>query len=309
LIFGINRVERETRHWAKRQSGWEGSVRLAPQSEKLSEAKGSGPGRRGETKLSGHIIIGELLRNMELGRFDMTYSVLLPCVFTVYLNPQDHATLNTVLNLVIDDARRALRDRVAEMNTAPKVLGLPRRGKAAKEHKIACQDWYIEFLPDAEVPRGDIEIHSELNETAEPGYHGTKTTLIGREPIARPDRATTQRVGPAATRRVDTVYAEVRYQDDSGPQVYPVTQNRVRVGRGGEDQPMDLALYTNDEISREHLAIRRDPATGAFFISDLSTNGTTLNGKKLQKGVEQPLPERAEIDLGGVLKLQFEVRK
>ena len=51
---------------------------------------------------------------------------------------------------------------------------------------------------------------------------------------------------------------------------------------------MDLALYTNDEVSREHAVIRRDPATGAFFITDMSTNGTTLNGKKLQKGVEQP---------------------
>jgi hypothetical protein len=280
---------------------------LAPQSEKLSEPKGLGPGRRGETRLSGNIIIGELLRNMELGKFEMTYSVLLPCIFTVYLNPADHATLSSVFNLVIDDACRALRDRVAQMNTAPKKLGLSRRGKAAKEHKIACHDWDIEFLPDAEVPSGDIEIHSELNETAQPGYRGTKTTLIGREPSARPDRATTQRV--SSTRRVDTIYAEVRYQDDSGPQVYPVTQNRVRVGRGGEDQPMDLALYTNDEVSREHLAIRRDPATGAFFISDLSTNGTTLNGKKLQKGVEQPLADRAEIGLGGVLKLDFEVRK
>ena len=289
------------------------SVRLAPQSEKLSEPKGSGPGRRGETKLSGHIIISELIRNMELGKFDMNYSVLLPCVFTVYLNPQDHSTLSSIFNLVLDDARRALRDRVTELNTPPKVFGLARKGKVAKEHKIACQDWYIEFLPDAEVPVGDIEIHSELNEMEEPGYRGTKTTLIGREPTAtaaptpRVDHATTQR--SASTRRVDTVYADVKYQDDSGPQNYAIVQNRVRVGRGGEDQPMDLALYTTDEVSREHAVIRRDPATGAFFITDSSTNGTMLNGKKLQKGVEQPLPERAEIGLGGVLKLEFEVRK
>jgi hypothetical protein len=284
------------------------SVRLPPQSEKLSESKGSGTGRRGETRLSGHIIISELIRNMELGRFEMNYSVLLPCVFTVYLNPQDHTTLSSIFNLVLDDARRALRDRVTEMNAPPKILGMTRKGKAAKEHKIACQDWYIEFLPDAEVPVGDIEIHSELNETAEPGYRGTKTTLIGREPSAAPraDHATTQRV--ASTRRVDTIYADVKYQDDSGPQNYPVCQNRVRIGRGGEDQPMDLALYTSDEVSREHAVIRRDPATGTFFITDMSTNGTTLNGKKLQKGVEQPLPERAEISLGGVLKLDFEVR-
>ncbi len=46
-----------------------------------------------DQKLSGDIIIGQLLRNMDLGKFEMTYSVLLPCVFTVYLNPRDHATL------------------------------------------------------------------------------------------------------------------------------------------------------------------------------------------------------------------------
>ncbi len=284
-------------------------MRLAPQSEKLSEPKGSGHGRRGETRLSGHIIISELIRNMELGKFDMNYSVLLPCVFTVYLNPQDHTTLSSIFNLVLDDARRALRDKVVELNTPPKILGMSRKSKTAKEHKIACQDWYIEFLPDAEVPVGDIEIHSELNELEEPGYRGTKTTLIGREPSAAPraDHATTQRA--SSTRRVDTIYADVKYQDDSGPQTYAVMQNRVRVGRGGDDQPMDLALYTNDEVSREHAVIRRDPATGAFFLTDMSTNGTTLNGKKLQKGVEQPLPEHAEIGLGGVLKLDFEVRK
>ena len=123
----------------------------------------------------------------------------------------------------------------------------------------------------------------------------------------RAEHATTQRV--TATRRVDTVYADVKYVDDSGPQTYALMQNRVRIGRGGEDQPMDLPLYTTDEVSREHASIRRDPATGAFFITDSSTNGTTLNGKKLQKGVETPLPESAEIGLGGVLKLNFEVRK
>ena len=32
------------------------------------------------------------------------------------------------------------------------------------------------------MPLGDVEIHSELNETPQPGYHGTKTTLIDREP-------------------------------------------------------------------------------------------------------------------------------
>jgi hypothetical protein len=40
-------------------------------------------------RLSGRTIISELLRNMELGQFELTYSVLLPCIFSVYLSPDD----------------------------------------------------------------------------------------------------------------------------------------------------------------------------------------------------------------------------
>lgn len=259
-----------------------------------------------EARLSGNIVVGELIRNMELGRFEMTYTVLLPCVFTVYLNPADHATLSGVFNFILEDARKALRARVAELNAPSVLLGLPRRGKQAKEYKIACRDWDIEFLPDAEVPAGDVEIHSELSEAVQPGYRGTKTTLMGREPSATAQRSTTRRSGTA--RAADPVYAEIRYQDDSGPQVYLVTQNKIRVGRGGDDAPMDLALYTTDEVSREHLAIRRDPATGLFFIVDNSTNGTWVNGKRLRKGAEDVLPNSAEIGVGEVITLFFEVR-
>ncbi|MBV9083439.1 MAG: FHA domain-containing protein [Acidobacteriaceae bacterium] len=269
---------------------------MASRSEKISEPK-----------LFGNVIIGELVRNMELGRFEMTYSVLMPCVFTVYLNPQDHAALKGVFDLIAEDARRTFRARVAELNRTPTVLGVRRRGRTAKEHKIAARDWSIEFLPDEEVPLGDVEIHSELNETAEPGFRGTKTTLLEREPSVVNHRTTSQR--QELRRSADAVYAEIRYEDDSGPQVYLVTQNQIRIGRGGDEQAMDLALYTTDEVSREHVVLRRDPATGAFFITDASTNGTWINGKRLRKGVEESLPPRADIGVGEVLTLAFEARR
>lgn len=268
-----------------------------------------------EAKLDGNIVVGELIRNMELGRFEMTYTVLMPCIFTIYLNPADHATLSGIFHFIVEDARKALRARVAELNSQPALLGMRRRGKQPKEYKIACRDWDIEFLPDAEVPQGDVEIHSELNEAVQPGYRGTKTTLMGREPSATAQRSTTHPTAQSTTQRsptsriADAVYAEIRYQDDSGPQVYLITQNRIRVGRGGDDAPMDLALYTTDEVSREHLIIRRDPATGLFFIADASTNGTWVNGKRLRKGAEDVLPNSAEIGVGEVLTLAFEVRK
>ena len=277
------------------------------------EKRGLAHAKLSEPKLDGNVIIGELLRNMELGRFEMAYTVLLPCVFTVYLNPEDHGALSGVFHLVVEDAKRALRDRVIELNNGSKGFGLRRREKGSKEYKIACKDWDIEFLPDTEVPSGDVEIHSELNETVQPGFRGTKTTLMDREPTATAQRTTSQRSvaqeSPGPPRSTDAVYAEIRYEDDSGPQLYLVTQNHVHIERGGEDQPMDLALYTSDEVSREHFAIRRDAATGLFFIRDDSTNGTWLDGKRLRKGIEELLPNRAEIGVGEVLTMAFEARK
>ena len=259
-----------------------------------------------EGKLSGQVIINELIRNMELGRFEMGYSVLLPCVFSLYLHPEEHARLAGVFDLITEDAKRALCARVAQLNSRPSILGFKRPGRQQKEYKIASRDWILDFLPDTEgtVPLGDVEIHSELNETAQPGFRGTKTTLMDREPSV-----TTTRSAAVTRKSSEMIYAEIRYEDDSGPQLYLMSQNEVRVGRGGDDLPMDLALYSNDEVSREHLALRRDPATGRFHIVDKSVNGTWLDGKRLKKGVEEVLPDRAVIGVAEVITLSFDAKK
>ncbi len=103
------------------------------------------------------------------------------------------------------------------------------------------------------MPLGDVEIHSELNETPQPGYHGTKTTLLDREPTVGSTTGTRQS-GSERSR-----LAEIRYEDDSGPQLFLMKQDEISVGRGGDDVQVNLALYTNDEVSREHLRVRRDP--------------------------------------------------
>jgi pSer/pThr/pTyr-binding forkhead associated (FHA) protein len=88
-----------------------------------------------------------------------------------------------------------------------------------------------------------------------------------------------------------------------------MTQNEISVGRGGEDLWVDLPLYTGDEVSREHLRLRRDPASGTFVIVDKSRNGTWVNGRRLPRGVEEELPDRAEIRVAEALKLSFEARR
>ncbi len=256
-----------------------------------------------QTHISGQTIVNELIRNMELGRLELEYSILLPCLYSIYLHPEDYARLRGVQDLIKEDAKRALNARVNEWNSRNPLF---RRGRTKKVVKIAQSDWWIEFFADTEsaVPPGDVEIHSELNDLPQPGYRGIKTTLIEREPSVTSARVVRDR---ESTRKLSAnAFARIRYQDDSGPQTYFMTQNEIRIGRGGEDLWVDLPLYTKDEVSREHVRVRRDPAAGRFSIVDESRNGTWVNGRKLARGVEESLPDRAEIGIAEVLQLSFE---
>ncbi len=278
------------------------------------EVRANMPKAVGEAQISGRIIIEQLIRNMELGQFEMGYSILAPCIFSLYLHPDDYARLTGVFDLIRQDAKQALTARLAQWNAKPLGLGALRGAKDRKPYRIAGKDWTFEFFPDSEgaVPVGDVEIHSELNETPQPGYHGAKTTLLDREPSVggitgraggvRPEtRQSGDRVG-------DRVYAEIRYEDDSGPQLYLMTRDEISVGRGGDGAQVSLALYTNDEVSREHLRVRLDAAGKRFMIVDQSMNGTWLNGKRLARGVEEILPAKAQISVAEVITLQFEAR-
>ena len=80
-----------------------------------------------------------------------------------------------------------------------------------------------------------------------------------------------------------------------------------------------MRIESSVDVSREHARIRRDPRSGSFFIIDLSTLGTTVNGERVPKGydeadgtkrengVETPLPNRARIGLADTVFLQFDV--
>ncbi len=259
-------------------------------------------------KISGRIIIEQLIRNMELGQFEMGYSILTPCIFSLYLHPDDYTRLTGVFDLIREDAKKALGSKLMQLNAKPLGIGALRGAKNRKPYKIACKDFAFEFFPDSEgaVPLGDVEIHSELNETPQPGYHGTKTTLLDREPSVGGVRSETRQLGDKSGG--DRVYAEIRYEDDSGPQLYLMTQDEISVGRGGDGAQVSLALYTNDEVSRDHLLVRRDGARKRFVIVDKSMNGTWLNGKRLARGVEETLPPKAQISVAEVITLQFEER-
>src|SRR5690349_17246893 len=96
-------------------------------------------------RISGQVILEQLVRNADLGRFEMGYSILVPCIFSIYLNPDDYARLRAVQDLIKEDARRALNAKLAELNGRPSLLG---KRKGRKQYKIAAHDWSFEFYAD-----------------------------------------------------------------------------------------------------------------------------------------------------------------
>jgi pSer/pThr/pTyr-binding forkhead associated (FHA) protein len=114
--------------------------------------------------------------------------------------------------------------------------------------------------------------------------------------------------------------AHIVYEDQSGRHDYDVAKDSVTIGRGGIAYPVDILIVSSVDVSREHARIRRDPANGRFFLIDLSSLGTTMNGEavprgwdevdgtKRENGAEMLLPERARIGLADAVYLAFEVK-
>ena len=112
----------------------------------------------------------------------------------------------------------------------------------------------------------------------------------------------------------------IEYDDQSGHHLYDVTKDCFTIGRGGVAYPVDIRIASSADVSREHARIRRDSVGDRFFLIDLSTLGTTLNGRHVPKGFDEvdgtkrengsetPLPDVANIGLAGTVFLDFRKR-
>ena len=111
--------------------------------------------------------------------------------------------------------------------------------------------------------------------------------------------------------------ARLAYEDKAGRHTFDIARDAILIGRGSATAPVDVRIESSVDVSREHARIRRDPATGQFFLIDLSTLGTTLNGRHVPRGydevdgvrretgVETPLPDGARIGLAETVFLEF----
>lgn len=273
-------------------------------------------------------IINFILEEMEAGMCPSYYSNLVPSVYEVYLYGEDLERLRPLEQRMRAEAVNALGEKLAELNKTaarkPKLaLGGPK--KRARRYET-LGEWSVALYEntDDDARENPLVIHSTFPLVAQTDDRvGTLTERITKR---RSDGQTlttsTERSGNIDTRRaMGIVYASLSYEDDSGAHTYQMTKDLIKIGRGAEDRWVDLKVNSKKDVSREHLQIRRDPATGQLFIKDLSSLGTTVDGKRVPPSIQQvngeevdrkieaPLPSKARIGLAGVLFMDFKAIK
>jgi hypothetical protein len=268
-------------------------------------------------------IILEIVRNMREGLEPLHYSTLPPAIFHVYLHPDDMERLRGILPRIVDEARRALDAELETLNRASiaERLKLSRRS----DPKIVAPEggWQIRLLEntDDDAAPGDIMISSELALPAKDEFgSGSMTKRIATRRMGGVE-STKQSYEPSASAAPSApaagAFAVIEYDDHAGRKTYQMAKDEIVVGRGGRDYWTDIKLDTLPDVSREHFRLRRDQASGQFFLKDLSRLGTTINGErapssieydgaeKRDRNLEAPVPPRARIGLAGVVFLDF----
>lgn len=271
------------------------------------------------------------------------------------LNKSTRRGLGPMLNRLASKFKPALENVPEEMR--PSFTG---KFKIEGECVKPRDNWQISFYrnEDPNSEPGDIEVEPMLvlPERPELGvgmttksiktlYRAGSTRITGRSSSGKPDAgpAPPQRITmdaqpprpPAAETLLDAnkalpaasgpakssgAIAVLRYRDNDGEHVFEMTKPSVVVGRGGTGVWVDIKLNTLPDVSREHLRIKRDDASGRFYLKDISTLGTTIDGravppametsgdKRIDKDVWVSLPKQSRIGLAGVLIMDFDAQ-
>ena len=268
-------------------------------------------------------LIEAVLENMRRNLEPLKYSTLVPSRYVIYLHPREFGRLEGIVPILKEQTRRALAEELNRLNRRPAVLKYVTHlsGRASTVVENPAADWHIEFVcdPDEELAEGDILVDSELVLPSQPDLGtGERTRRITT--VHSSHRTTARELTgprPPAAVAPARLLARIAYEDDTGRHAYDVLKESVTIGRGGVAYPVDVRIVAAVDVSREHARIRFDPTSGRFFLIDLSSLGTTLNGRhvprgyaeldggKRENGAETPLPDQARIGLADTVYLDF----
>jgi len=271
-----------------------------------------------KTRRPAREVIEAVLENMRTNFEPLKYSTLAPSRYLIYLHPAEYARLEGIITILQDQTIRALSEEVAVRNSHSGLRRYTQRIFGNRNPRIEnpAGKWTVEFLPDpdGDISEGDILVDSELLLPATPelglGERTRRVTTVhsGHQTTSH-KQITTQ---PQSAQP----FARIVFEDATGHHSFDV-KDSVTIGRGGVAHPVDIKIASSVDVSREHARIRRDAQTGNFFLIDLSTLGTTLNGRHVPRGYDEVagvrqangsetlLPDQARIGLADTVYLNF----
>jgi hypothetical protein len=266
-------------------------------------------------------LIDAVVANMRQNLEQLKYSTLAPSRFVVYLHPAEYQRLEGILPIIRQQTIRALKEALEQLNRRPLWRRYTPDLLSAEPAPVEnAADWYVEFVCDAdsELEEGGLVIDSELLLPADPELGiGQRTRRVTTS--TTPEGTTTKERTETRPTESFRVLARLVYADDTGSHAHDMTKESITIGRGGIAYPVDVRIVSSADVSREHAKIRRDPATGQFFLVDLSSLGTTVNGRHVPRGYDEVagerhengketlLPDRARLGLAEVVYLDFEI--
>jgi len=271
-----------------------------------------------------HAIRDELLMNM----YQLPFTTLPPTIFHVYLHASDYERIEGIVPRIAAELQKALTEEVRKINEGRvRPAGMLARlieQEEAPPIEAPAGGWEVYIHPDRNdgLKPGDLGIESLLPLPAPLEFGGPPTTRIVRSVVSNAGRSSTTievpqpPAGPPTGADHSTIErASLRYEDEQGSHVFSMRKDTVSIGRGGSSVWVDVQVVTSPKVSREHFRLRRDG--DAFFIQDLSTWGTFVDGQPippavagpdgvLRPGPEQPLTSPARIQMADALVIRFE---
>ena len=192
------------------------------------------------------------------------------------------------------------------------ILAAPRRDNLAgpKTRRLTVRETDGSFktqriqLTESEAPAPEAP-------AASPAPADPKATV--RTAVAQTAPAVSDEATPATPGRA---LARLSFKDDDGPRTFTMTRQEIAVGRGDEEETtLDLQLRTLPDVSRTHMHLRYDETQKTFLIKDVSSYGTTIDGRPVTPSLDketrqdhdrwEPIPPETTIGLAGVLFIDF----
>jgi hypothetical protein len=266
--------------------------------------------------------------------YPLPFTTLAPAVYHVYLHPTDYEEIEGIVPRLVSEISSALTRKVEGLNEGPvrragRLWPLSLRKPKPMAIEMPAGGWEICIQPDRdeELPRGAIGIVSKLVMPPPPQFGGTPTARIvktvfteGRRETSLADHTAGLPASAAAARDVvDGARATLTYEDEQGAHVFVMRKECIKVGRGGLGTWVDVQVVTSPRVSREHCWILSD-AAGKFFVRDVSTWGTRLNGEPVppavrsasgtvvEAGTGQEITSGARIGLADAVVIDFQVK-